>query len=70
MKLRHAILPVDEFGAGTDVVRLATDLLALGEHLFDLGVPVGEKFLQLLQELAVFACKYTDGRGLNCKMSK
>ena len=56
VELVHAVFPVLQFDVGSDVVRLAADLLVLGQHLLDLTVPDVEQRLQLLHQLRVLAC--------------
>ena len=56
VELVHAVFPVLQFDVGSDVVRLAADLLVLGQHLLDLTVPDAEQRLQFLHQLRVLAC--------------
>ena len=59
VELGHAALPVVELGQWSNVVGLASYLLALDEHLLDLTRPRRHYFLQLLHQVSVICCKIT-----------
>lgn len=65
VELAGPLLPVVELGTRADIVGLASNLLALGEHELNLSHPHLDELFDLSQRLAVVGHGYIVGRRLH-----